>query len=317
MESDRGLLFVASGDAYVSEAVETARQISNLDVTYPLAIVSDTSADLPEFDHLVDLSDPSYDLRDKPAALPHSPFEETVYLDTDVHVTDAVVFDELFDILERVSVAATFDICRSERERLSLSGPEEPPPSFPMLNTGVLAYRQSAVDDLFARWLALYDEYEPQVEGGLNDQVPFRQALWESDVEYGVLTSEYNTILPSPQFLADEARILHGDVANRVELADALNERTPLGGRVYHPVYNDVEAPDVRPWVAGANQGAPLRQLLQSLTDFGPGWTLLYYLAGGDPLTGRRRIERFREITNDRGLPVAVAEAIGYLLRDR
>jgi hypothetical protein len=312
MASDRGVLFVATGQEYVVEASDCAERIKEIRPSCPIALVTDVSPVRDVFDREITIEDPSYSLTDKVAAVGKTPFEKTLFLDTDTFVVDGSVFDELWDLLERVPVAAAFDIARDGHTDTDEVASQRPPPSFPMLNTGVLAYRRSAVDPFLDRWRSLHEQYAAQ-EPNINDQIAFRRALWETGVEHAVLPPEYNFIAPSPQFAAEEVRILHGKVGNPREVVRAVNKRTPVGGRAYHPVYTDTDAPEIRPWVAGANEHALLRATRQSLREFGPVKTGLYVLLGPNPIAGRARLRRFRELRERETTVKAVWEAVRYV----
>jgi hypothetical protein len=306
MDANRGILFVATGDAYVAEAVETAQQIATSDHDYPVALVTDSPVSHDVFDEVVLLEEPEHTLTDKVSGLQRSPFERTVFLDTDTHIVDMGIFDDLWAVLERTSIAAAFDIARSGKTNVSQTYELTPPPTFPMLNTGVLVFDRPETASLFDRWEEIHNDYVAAGHERINDQIAFRQALWESAVTHTILPPEYNFIVPSPQFAADDVRLLHGDIDNYDEVERMVNESTPTGGRVYHPVYSDSDRPAIDPWVAGANEKSFWRLFRRSVRDIGVVRTTLYSILGGDPNEGSQRAERFFQIVDEEGLPHAV-----------
>jgi hypothetical protein len=315
MPADRGVLFIATGEKYVAQAVERAIRIKEIESECSIALLSDRSPGMSVFDHELPIEEPEHALTDKVENLDRSPFEQTLFLDTDTFVVDEQAFDELWGLLERAPLAAAFDIARSGQTGRQDIIDSQPPTSFPMLNTGVLLYEQPAVDPLIERWREIHDEYVQQGEPNINDQIAFRRALWETDFPFTVLPPEYNFIVPSPQFAADEVRILHGNVRNYYEIAETVNEQTPQGGRAYHPVYTGGDVPVVDPWVAGANEGALLRATKRSIGDFGFIRTALYLGAGPNPITGREKIIQFFNLVESDGIIDAVVETVVYIRR--
>ena len=183
----RGLLYIATGEKFVDEAVASALTFREHMPAVPIALFTDLPRRAGDgFDHVGVVENPRYGFIDKIAPLKESPFDRTVFLDTDTVAVAPV--DDLFELLDRFDIAAAH---APLRERYHL--PEACPSSFPELNTGVIAYRKSAAfDRLVDEWLRLYHQL---IEPGKRlppNQPSFREALYASDLRLNVLTPEYN-----------------------------------------------------------------------------------------------------------------------------
>ena len=84
---DIGILYVATGQKYLSEAFRSA-QISRTTTSLPIAICTDLPLDLKNspFDICFKHPCPKYSYRDKIPPLIDPPFHRTLYLDTDAVV---------------------------------------------------------------------------------------------------------------------------------------------------------------------------------------------------------------------------------------
>lgn len=143
----------------------------------------------------VDLTDPLFDFvgriattggRQKHLFLAQSPFDETLYLDSDTRVTASLA--DMFRLLERFDMAGASVRYRSSQRRLR-KWRLDLPASFPQVNCGVLLYRTNEkIRDFFESWARGIDE-----GAFTRDQVPFRELLWLSDLRFHTLGPEYNT----------------------------------------------------------------------------------------------------------------------------
>ena len=230
-----GVLYVATGEKYRLEAAGSARSLKAAMPELPVALATDLAA-LPAdgpFDLLVPVSDARHEHGDKIAPLLRSPFERTLFLDSDTYVCRP--FPELFAIAERFELAFCHDTWRQ-------GFPMPVPSAFVHANSGVLLYRLTpAVRQLFADWQALYwrmfDQGPRQVgEDWLGDQAPLQQVLWDSQVRFYVLPGEYNYRTWCANFVGalGEVAIIHGRDADLPQLARRLlpAERRP---RVFLP----------------------------------------------------------------------------------
>ena len=187
-EARRGFIYVATGDSYVREAIDSATSFKSHMPDTPICLFTDTPENARGhscFDLVRQIPDPAYGPNDKFYGLKHSPWEQTVFLDTDTVCVDQV--GELFRMLERFEFAAAHAPVRA----MNLV-PRGVPRSFPEINTGVLVFRRCpAVTDLFESWARDYHDFRERREIK-RDQLSFRKALYFSDVSLTILPPEYN-----------------------------------------------------------------------------------------------------------------------------
>jgi len=188
METKRGVLFIVTGEFYTQCAIRAAYSVAKTNPTLPIAIFTDQTVADPVFTSVGQIDNPHF--RSKVDYLNRSPFEQTLYLDSDVCVLDRL--DDLFRLLERFELAAAhvryrFSLKRQKTWNLEL------PKSFPQLNCGILLYRNAPdVTKLFNDWSKAF-----QSGNFKEDQIPFRELLWLSKVRFYVFGPEYNTRLLS------------------------------------------------------------------------------------------------------------------------
>lgn len=218
VSGDRGVLYIATGRRHRDEMLVSARSVRRHMPGVPIAVHTD-QADLPAgvFDEVRRIDAPRHSFIDKIAPLCETPFERTVFLDTDTLA--CAPFPDLFEILGRFDLALAHAPYRHDR-------PFVTPNCFAELNTGVLAYRRTPeMAALFQDWLRLYEK-EVAATGRMDsDQPAFREALYRSSVSPYVLTSEYNlrTVMPAAVGRC-KVRIIHGRGPDMAELERWVNE---------------------------------------------------------------------------------------------
>ena len=128
-----GIVYVATGEKYVKEAGISARMVRRWMPDVSISLFTDfTGNNLPPFfDNTFHLSDPAHSFFDKIEPLINSPYEKTLFLDTDTLMVESVY--ELFELIDKFDLAychAPFRICYDLADV---------PDAFPEANTGVLA----------------------------------------------------------------------------------------------------------------------------------------------------------------------------------
>jgi len=206
----KGVLYVATGKKHLKEAVFSAASVIKVSPATPIALVTDQHINSSLFDQVITLDNPDYSFRDKITGMKMTPYDHTLFLDTDTYVCRDI--NDLFIILERFDFAAAHDV---KRRSVGLEDLMEAPACFPEFNSGVILYRQSQDADVFlANWKEIYDEYffieKDRNQTHKGDQPAFREALFRSALQVYVLPPEYNLRLFGPFFLQQEAVILHG-----------------------------------------------------------------------------------------------------------
>ena len=180
---DSGVLFVVTGAHYTAAAGDAARSVAQTNPWLKIGIFSDQDVTDPVFTFVGKIQ--GDDSRRKHEYVGQSPFAKTLYLDSDVRVIDDL--RDLFRLLERYEMAGAHVRYRSIPKRLG-KNKLDLPQAFPQINCGVLLYRKcERVDALFQSWIDTYRE-----GGFTRDQIPFREALWQSEIKFYVFGPEYN-----------------------------------------------------------------------------------------------------------------------------
>lgn len=170
----------------------------------------------PGFDEVRQIAHPERSFADKIPPLLESPFEKTIFLDTDTFV--CAPLDDIFLLLDR------FDFLAAHAPMRVTWPQQDIPDVFPEVNSGVMAWRKSArTDSLFSAWKRLYCEHV-RATGQTDDQPALRRALYESDLRIGILPPEYNfrTVLPAFAGRA-KVKIIHGRHADMADVERRLN----------------------------------------------------------------------------------------------
>jgi Glycosyl transferase family 8 len=125
-------------------------------------------------------------------AIERSPFDKTLFLDTDTAVLGNV--EPMFDLLDRFDVAAGecthwFGQCTPEILRTS-----QAPLSFPEFNTGVLLINSASprTKQFITTWKEKFQQNLLRTTTCSSDQQAFREAAWVSDISILTLRQNFN-----------------------------------------------------------------------------------------------------------------------------
>jgi hypothetical protein len=228
----RGVIYVAFGQKYVSEALVSAASLKRHMPELPVTLFSDADIACPDVDQVV-RAQPDDSLPGCAAKIRHvaaSPYEQTLFLDTDTYVCGDL--GELFALLDAFHLAAAHAPTRAVYEI------ETVPDSFPEFNTGVILFRRSpAVEAVLSSWADLFSRHRERLDRetmrwlhpadrrwhALNDQGAFREALYRSRLRVATLPPEYNCRFSVPGFVDGPVRILHGRGVDLAAIATAIN----------------------------------------------------------------------------------------------
>ena len=234
-DPSKGFLYVATGRSYMEEAIRSATSFKKQMPDMPICLFTDLPDDAANaacFNVVRDIPKPAFGPSDKFFGLNNSPYDQTVFLDTDTYCVDQVI--ELFRLLERFEIAAAHAPVRA----MNLV-PAGVPRSFPELNTGVIAYRRcDAVVDLFKRWEADYLDFRERRQIN-RDQLSFRKAAYFSAVNLTILPPEYNLRVVFSYFVGGmgPVKIIHGrggDLRRALKIVLKGNERMSIYPYVVH-----------------------------------------------------------------------------------
>lgn len=201
-----GIVYIATGRKYLAEAEYSARSVRRVSPRVPIAIFSDGSPPSSLFDIRLTLAQPEYSFVDKINALTRTPFDKTLFLDTDTFAMEPV--EEMFELLERFDIAAAAEPARYLYQIAGV------PVAFPELNSGVLLYKKNNdVFEVIRQWDKMYrDEIASKISVGIlpwHDQLSFTRALYGSKLSFFLLPPEFNARVLMPQAISGPIRIAH------------------------------------------------------------------------------------------------------------
>lgn len=177
-----GVIFVAQGANYCELAIQSASSLRALLPDLPIDLFTDQRCKEPVFDAVHAIPEGP---TPKLASLPHSRFERTLYLDCDTIVLSEL--GDIFDLLDRFSLAVAHDVRRTSR-LIGEEGSHHTPYAFPQMNGGVILYKNTPeVMQFLADWQKQY-----VILGRKRDQVSLKDVLWSSEICFYVLPPEFN-----------------------------------------------------------------------------------------------------------------------------
>ena len=187
---DRGYIYTAFGENFYKECVNSAK-ILKRSTNLPIHLITDQKKILEEDKSLFSSIShmPNLHVRSKVDYISLSPFEKTIYLDTDIIVVRGI--DELFELLDNFDILATLDTAR-KRENISKQIEEyrKIPYSFGEVNSGLLCFNKYAKGKILKNWPKLFYKYI--MESGGWDQPSLRILLWKFKASLYILPPEFN-----------------------------------------------------------------------------------------------------------------------------
>lgn len=232
----QGAVYIAVGDPrYFDEAVVSARSLRRAMPELPILLYTNLPRTDPAFDEVVPVEANGMEYGCKPKLLGESPFERTLFLDTDTYVVESVT--ELFDLLDRFDIAAAHAPWR--RSIKWTRNNEDPitdvPRSFSEFNTGVIAYKKSPeISKFFDLWTEYFSKERQTIyKNKIPDQPSFCRAIFYSKVNVYVLTPEYNFRGTVPSFACDHIKVLHARASEKVLARAAQRAKSGVFPRIY------------------------------------------------------------------------------------
>jgi hypothetical protein len=225
----RGFLYLAKGEEFVTEAITSARRVSEVMQECPITLVSDQHINAACFDRVI-VDQDGHSLADKPRALQQTPYERTVFLDTDIHMAASV--SELFEMLDEYELAL-----RPNRDQAHVfDNSEDVPWCFPEFNSGVVAYRDTpAVMEMLSDW-----EARCRPEHGF-DQYSLRKAIYDSSVCFAPIPTRYNCMYNYENVLHGSVKLYHGPIVREtdddVSIGDATEALSKSSSFRYYTPY--------------------------------------------------------------------------------
>jgi hypothetical protein len=227
-QAPAGIMYSSFGEQYIAEAVRSARSSLRHNQLPHVLFAAGEVADPPPGLSVVRFEQISSDpFVDRIANMRRSPFERTLYLDSDTFVIEPVT--DVLDVLDN------YDVAVAHARHLGLNDPEVPP-AFAEFNCGVVAWRAServaaflqAWEETYRAWLER-DVLEGQLgdpnpsRSGIGDQPAFRRCAWQHGMRVYVLPPEYNLRLGYQTTVVGRVRLIHGRFGDYEMLAERMN----------------------------------------------------------------------------------------------
>lgn len=207
-----GLLYVATGEKYIKECIESAKSAKSVMPDVSITLYTDIHLENDLFDYIEQIENPRHSFFDKILPLQETKYEKTLFIDTDTFfVSDVYDISILLDTFDMAVAHAPWRLppwAGWEAHDFA-----EIPISFPELNTGVIAYRNTAnVKALIRQWGKIYEDQLKWQIPPKNDQPAFRHALYFSGLKINILPPEYNfrTVFKAFKGGGIKVKILHG-----------------------------------------------------------------------------------------------------------
>ncbi len=208
-----GYIYIAIGEMFRHEAEQSCRSLKRF-TKYPVVLITDDEQYKPVyFDDILKANDLGRSFEVKITGMMRSPFQRTVFLDTDTFVCASI--DSVFEFLDYFDFAMTLDM-----HGHSTSFWRQYQPDYQIalkntlheFNTGVVGFtRNQEVDSFFATWLQTHREL-----GMYADMPTFREAFLRRPVRVGILPHEYNfTGIKSMVVAYTTVRVIHDRLGER------------------------------------------------------------------------------------------------------
>ncbi len=242
----RGILYLATGEDFVEEAIQSANSAKKVMPEVSIALITDQDVETEVFDTTLDLDNPRHDGGDRVLHMLRSPYDRTLFVDTDIYFTSPV--HELFELLDEfdLGVATNGQFFKAIEHH-----GDEIPESFPEFNGGVILYAdREPVHEFQRRWEV---EFLADADVGLSyNQPSLRKVLYESEIRYTILPRRYNCIFRRPGQVHGTVKLFHG----RLQSVDTYGAEKALN---IDTVVEDINASDDNRVYYQAGSGIELR----------------------------------------------------------
>ena len=227
----RGILYIATGRKSVEETLRSAATVRRYMPNLAMTLVSDLAPGSDLFEQHIPVDQPTFGPADKVDHIHRSPYDETLYLDSDTLLLADI--RPLFELLQQFDFAAALSPYRAQFRVTQV------PDAFPEYNSGVLLFRRcEVIAELFQKWSRNYHDQPSQkpewllpggkhIYGGdLPNQPALRRALYQSSVRIAALPPEYNCRINFPGALHTPVKLIHGRPDSAQKTAALLNRKT-------------------------------------------------------------------------------------------
>ena len=180
-----------SSDLWFKECVHSVKTLKKIHPNLPITLFSDRDPKIPQIDDVRIFNLPEDMQRLKPFVLKESPYDYTMYIDTDTAIINPI--EDTFDLLDRFDLAAVPDCVRRKHQPVEI-WPEyaKIPDSFGEVCGGLIFYKKS---DAFLKFMDIWENnytHWYKISGSPAEQPSLRVSLWQSnDLKMHLLPIEY------------------------------------------------------------------------------------------------------------------------------
>ncbi|MFH7027671.1 MAG: hypothetical protein ACHBN1_20300 [Heteroscytonema crispum UTEX LB 1556] len=234
----KGVVYIASGKKFIDEARQSASSLKDRMPELNITIISDDKVEDKCFDKWIFLKKTENVKLYKIAGMPHSPYEHTLFLDTDTYVCSDL--SEIFTLLQKYDIGVAQAELRAGKNLLGESYNYQQSIDcdgrfiFPIYNSGVIIYKKSPeIEKFFKDWFSLAEQQMQEKGTKYGDQPSFQLSLHKSNLREVVLTPEYNCRFVFPVCVSGIVKILHGRHPDLPAIAKEINSE--ISTRLFHP----------------------------------------------------------------------------------
>jgi len=185
-----GILYIAFGDRFLKEVEYSISTVKKIHPNLSITLFTDKPYSNKNINNIILKN--LKGARVKQQYLLDSPYENTLYMDSDTSVVGEI--EEIFGLMDRFDIAATHDLIR-KHDKKSKVYPDYAniPGGFPEYAGGVILFRKSAaVSNFFEVWRKNFKIW-CDLSGVVKDQPSFRVSLWQcKDLHIHTLPPEFN-----------------------------------------------------------------------------------------------------------------------------
>jgi len=211
VDGTKGILYIAIGEKYINQAILSAKITkSNIGSDINITLVTTEPVECPYIDQVKPVLDTDIESdrlikQSKVSGLLETPYEKTLYMDTDAYVIENV--DEIFEMLETIDLALAIDPTEFGLRHLNMN-PDDIPNCFPEYDTAVIAYKNKRnVQSFIQDWKTYHSDASIE-----RDQVSFRATLFRNSekIKFSCLSKPlYNHSVALTQRVENEVKIIH------------------------------------------------------------------------------------------------------------
>jgi len=236
MTINQGFIYIVTGASYAREAIHSIESLSRCTPKTGITVVTDQPELFASTNvHVVRKQKTSpqaswkSNLAYKVQGLLQTPYQKTVFLDSDTHVCASI--DELFFALQFFDLLAMPSYIDCQQPYID----ETPRTGLVEINTGVIGYNSTpAVKAFLENWLRCYMANYRKYK---HDQPAFVEALAKSDIRFFPISNAYNFrinyLSRSPR---TPVKVLHGRGVDFSYIDSRLNKS--VKDRVWVPARN-------------------------------------------------------------------------------